>query len=261
MANPGHPAAAEISTEALCISLGRAAEIIETLGQSRHGESTSLFQLAEADPQVLKKWLRSTSRDPLMIERRAFAKVCLSLVEAGQVLGIDRGTLGPRPAPPQIAQPAPPPPGPLAGHPVAVVRRRALVTRAASRATSEGWPAWVNLLGLWIKAFCAWTPCVALICAVCVVVTFACRPEWIVFLPAKLVNLAWTYITFAGSRVLARLDHEVGTFFGFTTYPTPALTGDDPNSAALAVYRPTHSQPMSTTLGWLCAILAVWRHN
>jgi hypothetical protein len=267
MAAGGGAAAAELHVPVLLTCVGRAADIVDTLGRRTHGGSQTLFELAEADPQVLKKWVRSTSRDPLLTERRIFARLCLALVDGGYALGFDRG---PPAAPPLRAQPGaeaapvqqPPEPqlAPFAGPAPRVVQRRAAVTRAV-RSPDVLMPPWVHLALTWARAFWLWAPTLMTVVAVFLACLLTLRPEWLVFLPAKGVSLIWFYLQFAGGRVLARLDNEVGQLFGFTHYPAPGLAGADPNAAAVDIYRPpVAAAPSVSMLGWIMAACAMFRH-
>ncbi len=65
--------------------LGFGDQILQNLGNRTDGGQT-LFQLAAADPTVLKKWSASRGSGPLCQEKRAFAKIAQGLIKGGFVL-------------------------------------------------------------------------------------------------------------------------------------------------------------------------------
>ena len=236
----------DATTISLC--LGSAGRILEALGGKTH-EGGTLNQLAATDPTVLKRWATSTSKAPAGVEKRLFAKMVLSCVDAGVHLGVDRHPLAADAAPAAV----PPEPHAFTRPAAEVVRLRA----AAAVTRIKTVPLVISAGSTFVQAAYSWAPRATTLGLAFMALTIVKFPDLVVIVPVKVVIFCWSFVLQLVSRFWARLEMEANTMMS----PAPALldasTGANPTTPVVYVQQ----QPSQhvALLGWAAAAFAYFR--
>ena len=75
------------------------------------------------------------------------------------------------------------------------------------------------------------------------------NPDFVCFVPAKVLSWVWAYLRFAFSRVLNRVELEIGAIFGWPSYVAPV--GANPAAMAFNSVGVLPQQPAAPLTGWL----------
>jgi len=256
-----HPRDQVCDATTVTVFFGCQEQIFKGLGARTDGNRT-LFELAAENPEMLKKWAASRASGQAAMERRAFAKMALGIIEGGFCLGYHvkpppssasapaastAAGPGQRAGPPRLAQ-----------DPVTLTRQRGV--RAVSRiATVPATQSVIRTAGRHMLWLWTWAPIMVTVFVAFVGLLVLRNPDVLVFIPAKLLSWGWCYLWYIGSKILARVERELSTWFHTTLHQggqplAIAPPGENPLVPA-AFGQPLGPVPSVSFLGWLVAIV------
>ncbi len=107
----------------------------------------------------------------------------------------------------------------------------------------------------------AWAPTVFTFLLALVGLLLLRNPDIVLVVPAKLLSWGWTYLWFAGSRFLVRLELEITSWFTGHPNAPHMLAAPGENPIVPAGYMQPAGPPQGMSLlGWLIAAAVYARH-
>jgi hypothetical protein len=267
MAHVVRQAAAGPTSAQIFVALSHAGHLLDTLGQ-RPCDGSTLAQIIEAQPQLLKTWGTSRRQTPMAIDQRVFAKAVQSLLDVLDHVG---HTAGAPTAPTSAAVPSAPPAGmPLAPQvpppvparisgPEGARARGIVATRVLTANPALDWRT------RWLAVLWSWSPVACILLAMFVMMGVAQNPDLVLVVPCRIAGLGFLYANFVFERFWQRLETEMTRWLYGQAPAIRAGVGSASSTdlasspGPVAMYVPQQNPPVLAWLGWAAALYAYSR--